>query len=68
LIEADRYDGPSFVVAYAPCIQQQLRPEGQNDMFDECRYAVDSGYWPLYRYNPDLVHQGKNVSQSSCPY
>ena len=68
LIEADRYGGPSFVVAYAPCIQQQLRPEGQNDMFDECRYAVDSGYWPLYRYNPDLVHQGKNVSQSSCLY
>ena len=66
LIEADRYDGPSFVVAYAPCIQQQVRPEGLNDMFDECRFAVDSGYWPLYRYNPDLVHQGKNVSLLSC--
>ncbi len=60
LIEADHHDGPSFVVAYAPCIQQQVRPEGLNDMFDECRFAVDSGYWPLYRYNPELVKAGKN--------
>lgn len=62
LIEADRHNGPSFVVAYAPCIQQQVRPEGLNDMFDECKFAVDSGYWPLYRYNPSLVQEGKNVS------
>ncbi|KAL7544095.1 hypothetical protein ACHAXR_013545 [Thalassiosira sp. AJA248-18] len=60
LIEADRHPGPSFIVAYAPCIQQQVRPEGLNDMFDECRYAVDSGYWPLYRYNPGLIDEGKN--------
>lgn len=57
---ADRYNGPSFIVAYAPCIQQQVRPDGLTDMFDECRYAVDSGYWPLYRYNPDLIVSGKN--------
>jgi pyruvate/2-oxoacid:ferredoxin oxidoreductase beta subunit len=49
LIEADRHDGPSFVVCYAPCINQGVRPEGLNDMFEECKYAVDSGYWPLYR-------------------
>ncbi|KAL7464674.1 hypothetical protein ACHAXS_005005 [Conticribra weissflogii] len=60
LVEADRYNGPSFIVAYAPCIQQQVRPDGLTDMFDECRYAVDSGYWPLYRYNPDLIVSGKN--------
>ncbi|KAL7553608.1 hypothetical protein ACHAWF_016914 [Thalassiosira exigua] len=60
LIEADRHNGPSFVVAYAPCIQQQVRPQGLNDMFDECRFAVDSGYWPLYRYNPSLIQEGKN--------
>jgi pyruvate-ferredoxin/flavodoxin oxidoreductase len=60
LVEADRYDGPSFVVAYAPCLEQQVRPEGLNDMFDECKYAVESGYWPLYRYNPELVAAGKN--------
>ena len=66
LVEADRHNGPSFVCAYAPCIQQQVRPEGLNDMFDECRYAVESGYWPLYRYNPGLVEEGKNVS-NFCP-
>ena len=33
LVEADRYDGPSIVIAYAPCIQQQVRPDGLNDMF-----------------------------------
>lgn len=60
LVEADRYDGPSIVIAYAPCIQQQVRPEGLNDMFNECKLATDSGYWPLYRYNPSLVTEGKN--------
>lgn len=59
-IEADRHKGPSFVVAYAPCIQQGVRPRGLDDMIDESRFAVDSGYWPLYRYNPALVEQGKN--------
>eukprot|EP00970_Alexandrium_tamarense_P000021 scaffold6_cov190-Alexandrium_tamarense.AAC.17 len=34
LVEADRHNGPSFIVCYAPCIQQQVRPEGLNDMFD----------------------------------
>lgn len=60
LIEADRHNGPSFVVCYAPCINQGVRPEGLNDMFDEAKYAVDSGYWPLYRYNPALIEEGKN--------
>lgn len=59
-IEADRHNGPSFVVAYAPCVQQGLRLHGLDDMVDESRFAVDSGYWPLYRYNPALVDQGKN--------
>jgi len=31
-------------------------------MFAECRIAVESGYWPLYRYNPALIDEGKNVS------
>lgn len=60
LIEADQHNGPSFVVCYAPCINQGVRPEGLNDMFDECKFAVDSGYWPLYRYNPSLITEGKN--------
>lgn len=59
-VEADRHDGPSIVIAYAPCVQQGVRPDGMNDMFEECKFAVDSGYWPLYRYKPSLVNEGQN--------
>lgn len=58
--EADQHQGPSIIIAYAPCIQQGVRPRGLNDMVDECKYAVDSGYWPLYRYKPSLAHAGQN--------
>lgn len=60
LIEADQHNGPSIVIAYAPCVQQGVRPDGLNDMFEECKFAVDSGYWPLYRYKPSLVNEGQN--------
>lgn len=60
LVEADRHNGPSFVVAYSPCVQQGVRPRGLDDMVEESRFAVDSGYWPLYRYNPENVKEGKN--------
>ena len=38
-LEADRHDGPSIIIAYSPCIQQGVRPQGLNDMYDECRLA-----------------------------
>jgi pyruvate dehydrogenase (NADP+) len=59
-IEADQYKGPSIIIAYAPCVQQGIRPHGLNDMFEECKFAVDCGYWPLYRYNPGLAVERKN--------
>lgn len=59
-VEADKHAGPSFIVAYSPCVQQGVRPRGLDDMVEESRFAVDSGYWPLYRYNPDLVKESKN--------
>ena len=59
-IEADQHNGPSILIAYAPCIQQGVRPQGLNDMFDEARFAIDSGYWPLYRYKPSLLAEGQN--------
>jgi pyruvate dehydrogenase (NADP+) len=60
-LEADRHNGPSFIVAYSPCVQQGVRPRGMDDMVEESRLAVDSGYWPLYRYNPSLMlHEQKN--------
>ncbi|KAL3937475.1 MAG: hypothetical protein SGBAC_007432 [Bacillariaceae sp.] len=59
-LEADKHSGPSFIVAYSPCVQQGVRPRGLDDMVEESRFAVDSGYWPLYRYNPDLILESKN--------
>ena len=59
-IEADQHQGPSFIVAYSPCVQQGIRSRGLDDMVVESRFAVDSGYWPLYRYNPKLRDENKN--------
>ncbi|MCL1916019.1 MAG: pyruvate:ferredoxin (flavodoxin) oxidoreductase [Desulfovibrionaceae bacterium] len=60
--EAEAYKGPSLIVAYAPCINQGLR-KGMGKSIEEEKLAVDSGYWPLYRYNPELAAQGKNPLQ-----
>eukprot|EP00755_Sulcionema_specki_P003780 Sspe_Gene.3871::Locus_1292_Transcript_2_5_Confidence_0.333_Length_5747::g.3871::m.3871/K03737/por, nifJ; pyruvate-ferredoxin/flavodoxin oxidoreductase len=59
LKEADDHMGPSLVMVYSPCIEQGVRA-GMRGMVQECEAAVDSGYWPLYRFNPDLVEHGKN--------
>jgi pyruvate-ferredoxin/flavodoxin oxidoreductase len=59
-LEAEAYNGPSIIIAYSPCIQQGI------DMargLDQQKLAVLSGHWPLFRYNPDLVAQGKNPMQ-----
>lgn len=66
LLEADQHNGPSIVIAYAPCIQQGVRPDGLNDMFEECKFAVESGYWPLYRFKPSLVDEGQNPFILDC--
>jgi pyruvate-ferredoxin/flavodoxin oxidoreductase len=57
--EADNYPGPSIVICYAPCINQGLKA-GMGKSQEEEKLAVDSGYWPLYRYNPLLEQKGKN--------
>jgi pyruvate-ferredoxin/flavodoxin oxidoreductase len=46
-VEADQYNGPSIIIAYSPCVQQGVRPRGLDDLVEESRFAVDSGYWPL---------------------
>ena len=51
--EAEAYDGPSVIIAYAPCINQGIK-KGMGKTQLEQKLAVDSGYWPLYRYNPEL--------------
>ncbi len=60
LVEAEAYDGPSLVIAYSHCIAHGI------DMalgLKQQKLAVDTGYWPLYRYNPDLAAQGQNGFQ-----
>ncbi|SOB57107.1 Pyruvate synthase [Pseudodesulfovibrio profundus] len=57
--EAEAYDGPSVIIAYAPCINQGIK-KGMGKTQYEQKLAVESGYWPLYRYNPSLIDEGKN--------
>lgn len=59
-IEADAYDGPSLMLCYSHCIAHGIN---MTKGYDEQKNAVASGHWPLYRYNPGLVLQGKNPLQ-----
>ena len=59
-LEAEAYEGPSLIIAYGPCIAHGI------DMVNGLRQqklAVQSGYWPLFRYNPRLIKEGKNPFQ-----
>jgi len=56
MLEAEAYDGPSIIIAYAPCINHGF---DMSHMLSEEKLAVDTGYWVLYRYNPD-TEEGKN--------
>ena len=51
LREAESYDGPAVVIAYAPCVTHGLKC-GMHDVQGEMRRAVEAGYWHLYRYDP----------------
>lgn len=60
LLEAEAHDGPSLVIAYSQCIAHGI------DMakgMEQQKLAVESGYWPLYRYNPARAAEGKNPFQ-----
>jgi pyruvate-ferredoxin/flavodoxin oxidoreductase len=59
ILEAESYDGPSMILAYSPCINQGILA-GMGKSQEEEKLAVQSGYWPLYRYNPTLKAQGEN--------
>jgi pyruvate-ferredoxin/flavodoxin oxidoreductase len=59
-LEAEAFDGPSIIIAYSHCIAHGY------DMahgMDQQKAAVNSGYWPMFRYNPTLAAQGKNPFQ-----
>ena len=57
IIEAEKYDGPSLVICYAPCINHGINMTKSQE---EEKKAVDCGYWQLYRFNPELADEGKN--------
>jgi pyruvate-ferredoxin/flavodoxin oxidoreductase len=60
LVEAERYKGPSLIIAYGQCIAHGI---DMTTGMDQAAKAVDSGHWILYRYNPDLIAEGKNPLQ-----
>jgi pyruvate-ferredoxin/flavodoxin oxidoreductase len=56
-MEAEAYDGPSIIIAYSHCIAHGINmTRGMQNQ----KMAVDTGYWPLFRYNPMLEAEGKN--------
>ena len=57
--EAEAYPGPSLIIAYAPCINHGLKA-GMGKSSEEEKRAVECGYWCNWRYNPELLEQGKN--------
>ncbi len=57
MLEAEKYDGPSLIICYAPCINHGINMTKSQE---EEKKAVDCGYWQLYRYNPALEAEGKN--------
>ena len=60
--EAESYDGPSIIIAYAPCINQGIKGGMGISQLEE-KKAVSAGYWKNFRYDPRLVQQGKNPFQ-----
>ncbi|HHX13489.1 MAG TPA: pyruvate:ferredoxin (flavodoxin) oxidoreductase [Clostridiales bacterium] len=59
IIEAEKFNGPSLIISYAPCINHGLK-KGMGRTQENIKEAVAAGYWHLYRYNPMLKEEGKN--------
>jgi pyruvate-ferredoxin/flavodoxin oxidoreductase len=59
-VEAEAYDGPSIVIAFSPCIAHGY--DLKHGM-EQQKIAAQSGYWPLFRFNPSLIREGKNPLQ-----
>ncbi len=59
--EAEAYNGPSLIIAYAPCINHGIKAKGNmaNSIAEE-KKAVETGYWHLWRFNPELAEKGEN--------
>ncbi|MDR0308869.1 MAG: pyruvate:ferredoxin (flavodoxin) oxidoreductase [Coriobacteriales bacterium] len=59
VLEAEAYDGPSLIIAYAPCINHGLKI-GMGKSQEDIGMAVAAGYWHLYRFNPEKATKGEN--------
>ncbi|MGN0650305.1 MAG: pyruvate:ferredoxin (flavodoxin) oxidoreductase [Oscillospiraceae bacterium] len=59
IAEAEAYDGPSLIIAYAPCINHGIKG-GLTIAQQVEKEAVEAGYWHLFRFNPALAEQGKS--------
>ncbi|WAW15587.1 pyruvate:ferredoxin (flavodoxin) oxidoreductase [Peptostreptococcus equinus] len=59
VLEAEKHNGPSLIIAYAPCINHGIK-KGMGKSVENEADAVKAGYWHLYRYNPELKAEGKN--------
>ena len=62
-LEAEAYDGPSLIIAYSHCISHGI---DMRKGLEQQKLAVQSGLWPLYRYDPRLAAEGKNPLQIDC--
>ncbi|NCO50933.1 MAG: pyruvate:ferredoxin (flavodoxin) oxidoreductase [Deltaproteobacteria bacterium] len=60
LTEAEAYDGPSLIIAYSHCIAHGI---DMTKAVDNCKEAVTSGHWPLFRFDPRRAEQGENPLQ-----
>ena len=59
MVDAEAYDGPSVIIAYAPCINHGIKG-GMSNAQLRAKQAVECGYWHCYRYHPELGTQGRN--------
>ena len=56
-LEAESFDGPSLIIAYSPCVEHGY---DMNKQHQQQELAVNTGHWPLYRYDPRREQEGKN--------
>ncbi|MGD9886687.1 MAG: pyruvate:ferredoxin (flavodoxin) oxidoreductase [Bacilli bacterium] len=60
--EAENYPGPSIIIAYSPCIAHGIK-KGMGTTQLQAKLAVECGYWPIFRFDPRLIKEGKNPFQ-----
>ena len=65
MVEAESYNGPSLIIAYAPCINHGIKG-GMTIAQEEEKRAVEAGYWNIFRYDPRLADENKNPFMLDC--